>query len=321
VRVLLIAIVWVLAASARAEPCGPLDDPARIDQWPDAPEVAAFARDLDGSWATARGALARFVTALRDRTDVPSQKLVARARRVLADYDGTEERARFLAVDEVTPKRCGDIEVDDLLVPACAWSVLSDDEAIRMPTTGACDDKRKVGGQVKVLRAIVASVHGVHVEDAALTLEHHTVAWQRLITRGFSQYPWEVLLHGAWLPPTAWGPSEHQLIVAHPSVGFGVEDVSGDARAAAAIAIEAAGWLYYFRDFRQYAGVSVAASISNLDFKRWSLGPVAHLSGLGLGYGMAVRGAREHTVFLLIDVSSALDDGLLENLARRATTH
>lgn len=318
-RALIFALVALVSvtATARAETCGVLDDPRQMESWPEAADLAAYARDLDGSWPTAQRALAHVVIAIRADDDPDTQRLVKRTRRILAEYDGTEERARALPVDELTPKPCGDIDDDGVPVRTCAWSVLSD-PAIELPTDGRCEDKRRIGGVVKVLRTIVASVHAVHVEDAALALTQHAEAWDRLITRGFSQYPWEVWIHGMLLSPTAWGPSKHQLIVLHPSAGFGVEQLSKDPRAAAVVAIEAAGWLYYFRDFRQYAGLSFAASMSNFDVQRWSIGPVAHLSGIGLGYGVAVRGEPEHTVFLLLDVTSALDDGLLEKLSRRA---
>jgi hypothetical protein len=140
---------------------------------------------------------------------------------------------------------------------------------------------------------------------------HHGVAeslrtWHRY-RRGLFQFPWELAFNG-WLERKApsgracpkgdgLGPCPVQYILGHPMAALGVQlnnqrDPGKVERVAAAtLAIEGVGVVFYNKSFRHYFGAACAVGFDNLVFEDPRVGPTLHLTRfVNVGYLISVRG-------------------------------
>jgi hypothetical protein len=316
-----IALLLVLALSepARAQSCDNAlySDRTKIEQWLSDAELVQTATNLPASWP----AIASRLEAVQQKLGAeyaatklaPLRPLEAFVAQVLASHDGSAASAHQTRVAKIAPQTCGLGEDDE---PLCAWDLL--DHAVQVPFEAAppwtCEAKRRVANYTAALHHILAATLQPHFDAGSDKLGEYATAWQRLIVSGYSQYPWEVLLNG-WFQKSDWGPTPYQFIAAHPALGLGVSGVGasdGQARTAAAvIAVEALGYLHYLRQFRHHVGLSAALTVPNLRGEEVGFGPVLHVDGFGLGYGVGLGGDHAQTVYILFDITRSIDDSML----------
>lgn len=319
-RLALVLCALSYAAQALAQSCPELDDPNAASEWPIDEEEPLLLERLEGrGWDENALVLTRIATRLQQETGPelrPFHKLAAFLYNVGASYRGTPETASLLRVNDVTPTSCAE--------GVCAWQVLNGQVQVPAGSAGVydCAYKRRLASYVHMIVEVLTKLQQPHLHAAQQSLSRYDQQWTRLVTSGYSQYPWEVLINGALPQSDAWGPSKHQLIAGHPFAGVGVGNVGNQdgerAFAAAVVGVEALGYLRYVRDFRYHFGVALAATSPNLTWSHRGVGPTLHLAGVALGYGYGLRSDQQHTVYMIIDVTRSIDDGLLERLAGKA---
>jgi hypothetical protein len=218
------------------------------------------------------------------------------------------------------PRVCSAAIENGVPVPTCAWEVLAD-PSVKVPPAASseawdCTFEAQFAGYVRSSAQLLA-VFADHINDQiARALVRYDQAWTNLINDGYSQYPWEVLLNGAWLNHKRWGPSPNLAVLLHPAVGAGVANLNhkhGEAVAAAIVSVEAAGYLRYFANHKHYVGAGLTGTMNNLQGQQIGLGVVLHASGFSLGISRDFWNAHkdELTVFWLLDVGRTMDDNFL----------
>ncbi|MET0385645.1 MAG: hypothetical protein ABW321_06785 [Polyangiales bacterium] len=151
--------------------------------------------------------------------------------------------------------------------------------------------------------------------------------WQRLVTQGYVQYPWELWLsraisddYGSYSRCFAGDasctgdegldPEPLRPIFLHPGVGlgfpgFGKRDGDLSAQGRLVIAVEAIGVNWYLDEFRHYLGASALVGFQDADFARPRVGLSVHLSRyLQVGYlwGFIKETTRNGTVYVSVDL-------------------
>lgn len=327
---LILILTLTRATHARAQDedpaCAALLDPNQLDRWQlDARQSAVLEREVGSLWDDDAALLEAVSEMLgRDAARVPQRAAeLLRLRRLVdemrAAHDGRAATAHALSGAALTPSVCG---ANPLAPARCSWTVLAGDVGMPAVLGAQCDDWKLVAGHVRMLASLLGALAAPHVEAATRSLEGYDRQWTQLATRGYSQYPWELWLNGLFQSAESWGPRRGQAVLAHAFAGFGVGNVGGlhreDAQAVAVLGVEALGYVRYLGDFRHHLGLGFAGISPNLSGARIAVGPVLHLSGVSLGYGYRVSGAAEHTLYLALDVTSGIDDGLIGRAAQRA---
>jgi hypothetical protein len=155
------------------------------------------------------------------------------------------------------------------------------------------------------------------------------IQWDRLLSRGYTQFPWELAANSAVADhresrlckqgysgacsAAQLDPFALQLIVAHPSAGLGFRGFGADfdprAKAVVVLNVETIGVLRYCKDFKQYYGGSFSVSMADLDFADPLLGATVHVTRwIHIGYGVSVRKKTraEGTLFAVADLFGLL---------------
>jgi len=316
---LFLALVLVLLSTLRAQAeC----DPPTFDKFPAEWPEATLPAGVD-----ARAKLQNLIQ--QTKAYVTSKEIPAERqgdfKRVADFIDGKLAELRTKKVAEVElgflqPRVCGARIENGLPVSECEWEVLAE-PSIKVPLPNAqdhwkCEVQTKFAAYVRSGHeqlAVFAAELNARIADALVKYDQ---AWTQLINNGHSQYPWEVALNGAWINHKSWGPNQNFAVLLHPALGAGVANVdnkNGQAAAAAILAVEAAGYLRYFANHKQYVGGGLTATMNNLQGRQIGLGVVLHASGFSLGVSRDFWGEHEDevAVFWLIDVGRAIDDNLL----------
>lgn len=102
-------------------------------------------------------------------------------------------------------------------------------------------------------------------ELAVAALEASEKRWDNFNEKGYSQYPWELLVNSQRFSPTAQDPPRQQIVFLHPALSLELIAPSLDSlehlRRMDAITLEPIGYLWYNRSRSTYYGVSSLISL------------------------------------------------------------
>jgi hypothetical protein len=348
----LIMLLWCSRASAQAEPCGALefaqevligDSTTSVCPKPDDQTLDALSLELERTFKQDTRGILAVLKGLRDHLRAAKQPQSWRA--ALAErLDALLQRnpkaprpvASFAAVrgpaSGLDPDACLFV-TSDAGQPDYACYVLAGTVKPRGPQVYELSD---FGDAYIAHRALglayfaLVKLDVVPLEAAIARLEQASQRWHRLRTRGYLQYPWELLLSSALssyqdyqacfasdehctgeegLDPERW-----RVIALHPGIGMGFSgfgkhpDPSLDA--SLALSIELFGLTRYNESFSSYFGASLGALVNDGDFRDLRPGLFVHLTRwLHLGYGLSVMREASRfdgTIFFSTDLGTAL---------------
>ncbi len=326
IRTLIISLAFVLAAgSVRAQTCATTF--ANFSQWTPAALPAPTETDPALGVREQMQSLADVVLNASGRSyRFPSQgkaltRVASFLEKVLRDYDSANSgTAKALALSDLQPRPCPSaLGADGIPGPTCSWETLLE-PAISVPPpedNWDCAFQTEFAGYIRAANDLLNAWNLPLVHAAAKKLARADDAWTSLINSGYSQFPWEVWVNGLWIDKQSWAPNRNFMILLHPALGLGVDNLSHrhreDPAAVAILSLQALGYLHYFSNHKQYVGAGFVGTLGNLQWKQRALGLVAHYSGFSLGVsrGFWADNDKEWTVFWLVDVGRSMDDNFL----------
>lgn len=128
------------------------------------------------------------------------------------------------------------------------------------------------------------SAWGSPARRAAIdAMQQSAVRWDNFNERGYSQFPWELVLNSARFSPTSQDPPKSQIVFLHPAVSMELVAPSFDGndflRRMDAITIEPLGFLMYNGSRSFYAGLSSLVSLPSDGLV--GVGAMAHAGAYG----------------------------------------
>jgi hypothetical protein len=317
--VLATAVLLALAEAALAQSCPYLDPVTTHWQPLDADLSYARWEPSEGTWESSRARLQELHATMLADERVPSAArigLAALLLDVLGRFDGTEATANRLRRADFKPAPCAEQIEDGIPMPArCAWQLPAagaDVPRADAPDAWPCAAVKRFASYLQLIAAFLDEWNATYIRLASESLGHYARAWENYALRGYSQFPWELLVNG-WIEDEGdWGPDRFKLIVLHPSVGVLIGQPTEDqiVPLAGVLMLEAIGFVHYTQSHEQYLGLGAGLSAISVQPDALSAALLLHLASwhVGVSYGLGGQIEKEVGIFVTFDLTADLDN-------------
>ena len=143
--------------------------------------------------------------------------------------------------------------------------------------------RRALCWRALALSRMLSAYGGPGRKLAVDALEASEQRWDNYTRKGYSQFPWELLINSSRFRPTEQDPPRRQIVLLHPALSLELVAPSLDSlahlRRLDAISIEPFGYLWYNRSRSMYYGMSSLVSLPSDGLI--GLGAMAHIGTYG----------------------------------------
>lgn len=138
-------------------------------------------------------------------------------------------------------------------------------EVIDLGAVADSNARRALCWRALTLSRMLSAYGGPGRQIAVAALEASEKRWDNFNEKGYSQYPWELLVNSARFSPKSQDPPRQQIIFLHPALSLELIANSLDSlehlRRMDAITLEPIGYLWYNRSRSTYYGISSLISL------------------------------------------------------------
>lgn len=156
-------------------------------------------------------------------------------------------------------------------------------ETIDLVSVADSNGRRALCWRALTLSRMLSAYGGPGRKLAVAALEASEQRWDNYTQKGYSQFPWELLINSRRFRSTEQDPPQHQIVFLHPALSLELVAPSLDSlehlRRLDAISIEPIGFLWYNRSRSMYYGLSSLVSLPSDGLI--GVGAMAHIGTYG----------------------------------------